>query len=52
MFDLKKYLILIHQLLKSDNMISIEMQPSCIGVAEEITIYHYDKCLYDIYGAR
>lgn len=19
---------------------------------EEITIYHYDKCLYDIYGAR
>lgn len=37
---------------QSDNMISIEMQPSCIGVAEEITIYHYDKCLYDIYVAR
>lgn len=37
---------------QSDNMISIEMQSSCIGVAEEITIYHYDKCLYDIYGAR
>ena len=38
---------------QSDNMISIEMQSSEIGkIAEEVCIYHYDKALYDIYGAR
>ena len=38
---------------QSDNMISIEMQSSGIGkIAEEVCIYHYDKALYDIYGAR
>lgn len=38
---------------QSDNMISIEMQSSGIGkIAEEVCIYHYDKALFDIYGAR
>lgn len=38
---------------QSDNMILIEMQSNEIGkIAEEIIIYHYDKYLFDIYGAR
>ena len=48
----KKYLILIPT-PQSDNMISIEMQSSGIGkIAEKVCIYHYDKALFDIYGAR